>query len=1318
MNRMPCRNKFAILFLQLLLLLSFTETDGKERITLYTVNDGLSQHSVTSITQDSDRMLWIGTFDGLNRFDGRTFRNFRHDPEDSLSIANNRILGVCHDSIEGLWILFANNHVGKYLGDGRFRNFRLPEKISDLGNENRTMTVCDGYLIISGGTKGCILFKIGRTPDSERITGLKRFIGEQGRKGEFILSADRIGGTLWISTTAGIWSCPEGGDFEKTSTLGGFDLVASERGYVLLWQAETFVACNAVYHEDEKTILHEVARYRLPTRIQTALPGRNGDFWIGTMDGLFKAHDGELIGYPPQLPVRTLFCDNLGVIWCGGLNGLQSINPYVLPVENIRFAEEHFSLENHINVLSMSPGNDRLWVGIMQKGLNLLKIETSSGGERSFTKSQTFFKGQNPTMILPMSADTVLVGTNHGLKMLVESAGSFREVPVRSPFKWVQQPFRAVKLGSRIFITNGKRICGLRFENGVPRFDPMEGINAALSKCGGVIMALEVNPRDSSLWIGYRGDGVCRIDPAKGTVTPLDNLTCSRLTNRYVWDIFADSKNRIWIGTDAGLNLLFHDEASHLCIRTLSTRNGLRNDKIETIEEDDDGSIWAGTSQGIIRLDPQRFTFTTYDSEDGFQSNNFTSASLRTADGYLFFGGIDGISYFRPAEFTRDKISPSLHVTRISAGGRTIPAGEWDRIVLPNKLKNLKIELGSYYSPNPGKVTYRFALNDNPWNEGVSDEILLNDLRPGKYTLRIHSCAGRNNESPEKRIEFTIRRPLLLSFGAFACYALLLLAVASLVIRSTLSRKLLDNRLRMEEALRQTENRMNTEKLNFYTNMAHEIKTPLSLILGRIYDIENSDEASPYIVRKAKLIGDNAQIIKELTEQILEFKRAVSGKLELEIQELDIMPAIRQIIDNYQDYAGKRGITLRLESSSESIVKRIDMQKVIRILYNLLSNAIKFTDRDGTILARIVEKTDSLVLTVSDTGSGISQEDIPHIFERFYKSGKAGGSGIGLAFTKSLIDLMGGQISVSSKLGAGSTFIVTIPDQPESGHTSEAKILDMPVSEQLLAMPAVLLVEDNVELNEYIAEILSVRFKVFKTYNAREAMQTLKKESVDIILSDVMMPGCDGVELARKIKGVKNYAHIPIVFLSAKSAPEDQLTGLQTGAVDYITKPFNPHILLIKVQNILAQYYLSKENFKESRIPGESAPQTRNRDESFINKAREVIYAKMSDEEFGVQSLSHEMGISRVHLTREFQRIINQSPSAFIKSIRLNYARHLLLSGDISIKEVLWEIGIRSHSGFTKAFKEEFGYLPSQIAKEPGTGNEEENNKHTDHEEA
>lgn len=1311
MNPTPFRNRFTAAFAALLALLPFpsSEVRGKERISLYTVNDGLSQHSVTSITQDGDKMLWIGTFDGLNRFDGRTFRTFRHLPGDSTSIINNRILNVTYDEHEGLWILFANNHVGKYLGEGKFRNFRLPEKISDLGNENRTLTLCDCYLIISGGSKEIILFKTDRDPDTERILRLKAFINAAADRGERIISAAPDNDRLWVSTSSGIYCSAAGEEFEKVNDRGGYNLATTDKGYILLWQGTRLIVGNAIHNRDERPILHTVSDLMLPANIQTALPGRNGEFWIATTGGIFKAHDEQLTDYPPKIPVRTLFCDNLGVVWCGGLNGLQSINPHVLPVENLRFSTERFSLDNHINVIAVSPDNDLLWAGVMQKGLNRMRIEPDPAGGKRFTEKQTFFRGANPTMICHLSPDTLIVGTNNGLKMLVNRYGRFEERTVTTAFKWVQQPFRAVKRGREIFISNGKHIRRMTFEKGVPVFDPLTEINDALPKKS-VIMALEMNPRDSSLWVGYRGDGVCRI-AADGSVASLDSIARPGLTNHYVWDIFVDRKNRIWIGTDAGLNLVGRDADSQLRIRALSVRDGMRNDKIETIEEDDDGMIWAGTSQGIIRLDPERFTFTTYDAEDGFQSNNFTSASLRTPDGYLLFGGIDGISCFRPGEFDRQAPSPSLCIDRITAGGQPVPREKWSGFSLPNKHKAIKITLGSYYSPNPGKVTYRFALNGNPWNEGSSNEILLNDLSPGKYLLAIRSCVGEGNESPEQRIGFTIRRPLLLSFGAFSLYGLALFGIAFLVIRSAMSRKLLDNRLKMEEELRESENRMNTEKLNFYTNMAHEIKTPLSLILGRIYDIETCDEASPYVVRKAKLIGDNANIIKELTEQILEFKRAVSGKLELEIQETDIMPGIRQIIDNYLDYAGKRGIELKLESSSASIVRHMDMQKIVRILYNLISNAIKFSERGGTILVKVVEKPDALVLIVSDTGSGISPEDLPHIFERFYKSGKAGGSGIGLAFTKSLIDLMGGRISVSSKVGEGSTFVVTIPDGPASAPESDTEPhpAETPVTERFPATPSVLLVEDNVELNEYITEILSVRFKVCKSYNAREALQILQREHVDIILSDVMMPGCDGVELARKIKGIKSYAHIPIVFLSAKSDPEDQLVGLQTGAVDYITKPFNPHILLIKVRNILTQYYLSKENFKEEHLPADTEPRTRNRDEIFINKAREIIYGKMADEEFGVNALSHEMGISRVHLTREFQRIINRSPSSFIKSIRLNYARHLLLSGDLSIKEVLWEIGIRSHSGFTKAFKEEFGYLPSQITQE----SEESKSTHT-----
>lgn len=1281
-------------------LLSAGIGDAREKILHYTVNDGLSQHSVTSIVQDSDGMLWVGTFDGLNMFDGRKFYAFRHSSADSTSLLNNRILALASDEEEGLWVLMANNSLAKLTGHGRFKNYHLHGNEEDLGNEIRTMTVCDGYLLISNPAGGIEFFKMGHSPDSDRISFLKQFVHEKEDEHEKTLSIAWLNDNMLISTSGGIYRLDRHYDCRKISDLRRYHLKCSNNGAVVLWRDNTMKICKQINGDNGIVGLYVITEYELPSVIQAmACHDNSDDIWIGTLTGLFKIHNMQLMPYLSDMPIRAIYCDDMGVVWCGGRTGLQSVNPYVLPVGNYKFVPRDFALGNQISAVFGS--GDNLWTGSI-RGLYRFSFTLDQDGTRRLNMEDRFLEGHTVSMIEEFSRDTIIVGSNYGLKFIVRKGNGYAESPAVQSSGSGKLPalnlYRGARLKGGSVISAGNALLKVEAGNNGIIITPLDVINSSL-ETKAMIMSMAVNPVDSLLWVCHRGNGISIVSLSDGKVLDFHQYTGLDLPNNYVWDVFFGSDDEVWIGTDAGLNRLFRSDDGHYALSTLSVKDGLVNDKIETIEEDGSGYIWAGTSQGIIKYDKRSGKVMTFNVEDGFQSNNFTSASCRLDDGTLFFGGINGISYFNPLEFESVDILPRLVVRDIYCKDRQIEYRKKDRIVLKAKENVLKITVGAYYSPNPSKIRYEYSINEGDWIQTSSDNIFLSNLKSGRYIINLRCSAGQDTFSEAEKITINVKRPVLLSTLAILLYITAAGAIIYVIILNSAKRKIAENKLKMKEQLREAEKKSNAEKLNFYTNLAHEIKTPLSLILGRIYDIETCGEASPYIMKKTQLMGKNVKIIKDLTDQILEFKRVLSGNLKLELQEQDIIPHIKDVVENYSDYASKHDISITLESSSEEIVKYVDLPKIIRIVYNLVSNAIKFSEHGGNISIKVLDKKDSLVIVVADVGCGISAEDLPHVFERFYKSDKSGGSGIGLAFTKSLVELMGGHIDLHSKEGVGSTFIVTIPEQKKES-------VQLPgmtdVKEKLLAeikrIPAVLIVEDNVELNEYINEILLSRFTTFCAYDGNEAMKILKSEKIDLILSDIMMPGMDGMELVRKIKGTKKYEHIPVVFLSAKTTPEDKIAGLETGAIDYIEKPFNPNIILIKVQNILAQYYLSKEAFRENTMPSDTEPVV-SRDEMFINKARKIIYDNMADEEFGVNALSREMGMSRVHLAREFQRIIQQSPSSFIRSIRFNYARQLLMSGKKTIKEVIFEIGIKSQSGFTKIFKEEFGYLPSQMEK-------------------
>ena len=1276
---------------------------AREKTKQYTVNDGLSQQSVTAIIQDKNDMLWIGTFDGLNQFDGKSFTTFRHHPGDSTSIINNRVISLAENKEDGLWILFSSNHVAQYLGKGKFRNFNLTEDMNDWGNSIKTMIICDHNLIISGLDKQTFIFNPYNTPDSERIRSLKNFIELSAKKEEYIISTDFSKNELWISTNKGIYHLNAKNEINRIKNYRGFSLKMTDNGDIILWKNGTLKICNPIYNGDKTDNLHEVGTYNLSSNIQSVASCIDNNIWIGTNKALYKTNGAGVELYLPNFPSRVLFNDNLGLTWSGGMNGLTAISPYAQPVDNFCPSKNDFSISNHIDCINISPDESEVWVSPKSNGIYRLEWKKDAEGERSVSRAEHLLEQKKISALEFYSRDTLVFVEKTNLNMLIRQKNGFRIENIRNKIFENAQPISTIKIGDMILLASDHQIIRLSFKNRRPILDSLPEINRKLPDRS-IIFSMAEAPDDTTFWVGFRGDGAYRICLKNNSVENLETLTGIKLTSNYVWDIYFDSKDRLCLGTDAGLNIIGEnpEEKGKIFLRTLTTDNGVKNDKIVSIQEDKENNLWLGTSQGIICYNIIDGKVQTYDNEDGFRSNNFTSCSKRMQDGTLLFGSSNGMSYFNPLYFKKHTITPSMHISSIRTGKEEVEQKDWNNFVM--KGNDVAFKLKSYYPINPNKIKYRYSVNGNAWNEITGNQIILSDLSPNTYQISICCVNEKNVSSPISTVRFRVKRHPLFSITAQIIYTLLIITVGTIFIRAKLYQKMMDNKLKMEEELHVRENKMNSEKMNFYTNMAHEIKTPLSLILGRVYDIEQSGEASPYIVRKAKLIGDNAQIIKELTEQILEFKRAISGKLDLQIQEQDIMPCIIGIIDNYKDYAEKKGIKIDLESSSESIVKYIDQKKVTRIIYNLLSNAIKFSERDDTISIKITGKEDSLVLTVSDTGQGIDSKDLPHIFERFYKSGKAGGSGIGLAFTKSLVELMNGTITVNSTYGSGTVFQVTIPDAEHSSTAAAPEKNVAAKKEESLptvsfsSTPDILLVEDNVDLNEYITEILSTRFNVHQCYNGKEALATLKNKKIDLVLTDIMMNDINGIELAHKIKNSKSISHIPIVFLSAKSDPDDMLEGFQTGAVDYITKPFNPHMLLIKIQNILTQYFLSRATFMEGKTQMKESPTVQNRDEIFINKARDIIYKNMAEETFGVNALSEEMGISRVHLTREFQRITEKSPSTFIKSIRLNHAKHLLSTGEYSIKEVLWEIGIRSHSGFTKAFKEEFGYLPSQIS--------------------
>lgn len=1309
-----------------------TPNYAQERITHYSVNDGLSQHSVTSIIQDHNQMLWIGTFDGLNRFDGNNFTSYRHIANDENSLANNRILALHQTQDSEFWILYANHKIGRYdYASNKFYNFDIEGiKEGDFGNLAKSLISIDNHIVVRRRNDYPLFTPQNKdVVQTERIKSLKEIINRESQsknhvKAITIDNNDRV----WLSTIKGIGVCLEKNgkyDFYLKFKFFAKELDVTSENRLICYNKNIFIELDIVENEPNDVSVTLNTRRKVTGDIMSVKKSSNGDYFAATTMGLQIFSDSENVGnYFHSSPIRDVYEDGMGGIWCGASNGLYFINKHDLSVFTTRFNDTPFDLANHINTIYIDSKKDELWVSTSDNKIHIVARQFDATGDVTYKLIRSHQLNERVFSVSKLTADTLVIcGSTSALVATYDSEYNldFIHRIVLNPNQ--QSNIQSLIVGNKLWFGAINGLSCYTFDGQKMVENSISNISKQLPK-EGIIMDMAYDESSECLWLSYRGLGVYRVDLKSNQVTNIADISSNCLSSKYVWSLFIDSKKQLWIGTDAGLDLLQFDSLKNeFYFKSLTQSDGLVNDKIECIEEAKDGTLWLGTSQGVVNYDFERSIIKTYNHLDGFQSNSFNCSS-KWDDDRLAFGGVDGLSIFSPEDIRANSGErPKVIITELRVNDQHRHIDDIKSYTFRNYEHNIRVDFASFYSLNFSRIKYKYILEglNNEWKELEFNHIEFNNLKAGKYTFKIKSITPNGSESYNTAIlELHLLRPIYLSTTAVTLYILLCLALFILFMRNNLSKKILANKLAYEEDRRLNESRNIEEKLKFYTNMAHEIKTPLTLIQGPALDIAYSKEATAYILSRINLINNNINILKGLTDQILDFRSAIKGKLSVDLSEIDIMIGVLDIVNNCQDLAKQKGVVLTFKSEYKELFILFDEPKLVRILYNLLSNALKFTDRGDSINVSVNIEDNQLVIKVADTGRGIDNDDLPHIFERFYKSNSAGGSGIGLAFSKSLIELMGGKIAAESDgKGKGALFTIIFPSQdgqtiikstPCLVQLSERNNINRGSNRSL-----VLLVEDNIELNNYLKDILSKQFDVIQNYNGKEALETIKTNKIDLLITDIMIPYINGIKLCEKMRQFKHTANIPIILISAKTTIEDQISGLDVGAVDYITKPFNPQILVKKVNNILEQYYASRKGLGSDSISVMIDPNITvlNRDEIFAKKAKSLVCDHLSDEDFGVNQMSKELGVSRVHLTREFNRVFKTTPSMFIREMKLNHARYLLSVKKESIKAVLFEIGMKSHSGFTRIYKEKFGYLPSEESSknEPMTSLTDGDNK-------
>ncbi|HVV03603.1 MAG TPA: ATP-binding protein, partial [Puia sp.] len=801
------------------------------------------------------------------------------------------------------------------------------------------------------------------------------------------------------------------------------------------------------------------------------------------------------------------------------------------------------------------------------------------------------------------------------------------------------------------------------------------------------------------------------------------------LSNNNVISIKEDSRGLIWVGTREGLNVFNKKEGDFTIFRR---GDGLPDNAILNILEDNDHQLWLSTPNGLsrvtVRVDPQTghvtCRYTNYDQTYGLQGKEFNeNAALKTGTGELIFGGGNGFNIFDPQKLRASPHHSQLIFTDLQVFNKTVGIGEKlnGHVILPQSITESRqitlrpnenvfsIGFAALDFLDAQKVKYAYMLEpfNKDWLVGDGRRAVYTNLDPGDYTFKVRS-ADEDGSWNEQVLELNIKilPPFWKTPLAYILYSLLLIGALLLARHILLQRAAMRFALAQERKEAHRLHELDMMKIRFFTNVSHEFRTPLSLILTPLDKIiQHTDDPA----RKAQfnLIHRNARRLLNMVNQLLDFRKLEVQELRLNTSKGDIIRFIKELSYSFADIAEKKNIDFSFREATPSLCAFFDPDKMERIIFNLLSNAFKFTPEGGEVEVVLNFNDGTLILKVRDTGIGIEKDKQEKIFERFFQNEIPGsmvnqGSGIGLAITWEFVRLHNGTIKVESEPGEGSCFTVTLPvviaEEEVAGPVAAAPLEEEKKGKKSKKQ-TVLLVEDNEDFRFYLKDNLREYFNIQEAVNGKEGWQKTLGSHPDLVVTDISMPEMNGIDLCRKIKEDKRTAFIPVILLTALTGEEQQLRGLETGANDYMTKPFNFEILLSKIRNLLTQQETARKTYQKQVEASPSHPKVESSDEKFIRQALDLVEKNMANPDFSVEEMSRELFISRVALYKRLLALTGKTPIEFIRSTRLKRAAQLLEKSQHTVSEIAYEVGFNNPKYFSRYFKAEFGVLPSAYQK-------------------
>ena len=1312
----------------------------------------ISDRGIVTIYEDKNKTLWIGTLGGLNKLNraDESFKYYKHIPGESNSIISDSIQCIYEDKQGRLWI---GTNRGLNLFDKENEIFiRYYFTTEDLKSSDNSLSKqsCLGInaiigdpvsnnLLIGTDKDGLWKFDINEKGFSKyKFSSVQNFDKNIGWIQSFYKSRD---GKIWMASDHTLSNIDPSNsrfklytEFPKLKdniyespcyTYGS--VIEDQSG--LIWFG--FVAYdNGVFCLNQKA--GQIRHYKLSPNapknsydnmIFDLYESRSGIIWIGTLDrGLWKLdkrknnfqllkHDAENSNSISNSKVYDIVSDPKGYVWISTQTALDKYD--IKEDKFIHYLKnEEFLTHNRYRTTLDKTGN--IWIG---SDYGLLKFNPAS------SSYQIYFNDHN---ILPSLINKSI------FHMLQDHLG----------FLWIA----TIQSGLYKYDIAKNKLTQYKH-------DPMDSSSIKGDQIRGIY-----EDRAGTIWIGTNYYGLNKFNRETEKFTYC-GFKC-------VAPVYEDKHGNFWVADYfTGLNLF--DRSTNRITANYNQKKGLPYTEIIQFIEDDSDNLWLGTRNGLSKFNIKTRTFKNYFKEDGLPDNFFLSNNAaRGSDGRIYFSTTGGLLAFYPDSIKDDPTPAQVVISKVSLinkPGKKLKykgfISENEEIIIPYDENDLRFDFIGLHFSEPSKNKYKYILEnfDKNWiDAGTQRNATYTNLVPGEYIFRV-TASNRDGIWNEKgaSIKIIITSPWWQTNVAFIFYALIIIGTIYIAWKTQLKRVKIKHDYEMSKFEAEKHFELDEMKSRFFTNISHEFRTPLTLILGPAKQILKQTK-NDKIKEDADIIYRSAKKLNRLANQLLDISSIEAGKMELKTSPQNLIPVVKEIISSFQAFAEWKKISLTFDPEQEEIIIYLDRDKIDKIFSNILSNALKFTPQGGSVDIKVLQPalksmfpplerqgmdqneltTNNFIeISINDTGIGIPKEQLDKIFDRFYQvdnrlSKEYEGTGVGLSLTKELVELHKGKIYVESEEGKGSIFKIILPlgkehllpeeivvkSQDEEVETGEEKKLMPAFNESILfpnltfkkngyesidkeEKPLLLIVEDNRDVRNYIIDILDNYYIITEASNGEEGLCKSFNEIPDLIISDIMMPKLDGIQLCNKLKSDSRTSHIPLILLTAKATLKDKIEGLQIGADDYIMKPFEADELKTRIKNLLDQRKRIHEHFQKNGLFEIEESSINSVDQRFLHKTVEIINKHISDPCFSVEKLAEDLAVSRSLLHKKLNSLIGESPGDLLKRTRLNKAAKLIEHNSGNITEIAFEVGFNDPSYFTACFKKQFGVSPSHYHK-------------------